>query len=238
MEAAVLISSAIFPNTQALYGTSPTLIQPELRLEQTKATIRSLVRLGYKEIYLADNSGPNWIAETEQHLRPAIVFRFDQRQFLNKGISELYLLLAALSQLPGDRPIVKLSGRYTLRRRLDERLGSADCVFKLHHRGGNYNYVSTIAYAVKTKSLFKDLLEQSLREVFAYSARIVGLRSLWRIVKHSIVPGRDDYPHHDPGTSIELAMERVLRMRRYSVSYVDELGVEGMLAQDGRFHSE
>src|SRR5438067_432156 len=152
--AAVIITSSIFPSAATLYGTTPDLLDPTQRLEQTKATIRSLVVLGYSTIYLADNSGKRWKHGTEEELSPAVVLHFDQHQFANKGITELYLLQAALPHLPVGVPIVKVSGRYQLHRRLDTELDDVDFVFKLHKRFRNYSYVSTIAYAVRCSEVF------------------------------------------------------------------------------------
>ena len=235
---AVLISSAIFPNVGTLYGADPKLIEPELRLEQTKATVNSLVQLGYETIYIADNSGPNWRAGTEECLAPATVLRFDHLQFSNKGISELYLLQAALPQLPPNTRIIKVSGRYVLKRRLHQELGSADFLFKLYKRFRNRSYVSTVAYVVRDKAIYEIFVEQSLRELFAYAVRVVGFRSLFRIVRNSVAPQYDHYPYHDPGTSVELAMWRVLRIHRYRVLYIDQLGIEGISGVYRRVHTE
>src|SRR2546430_2627591 len=96
-----LVSSTIFPGETPLYWGGPrNCISSSERLEQTKRTIASLQTAGIAPIILADNSGRNWVSGTEKALAPAQVHVFDQHQFQNKGISEIYTLLDTLNLIP------------------------------------------------------------------------------------------------------------------------------------------
>src|ERR1043166_7210271 len=99
-EAIAIISSTIVPPSIEHYGGNHARWTPEERLEQTRGSIRSLVELGIDDIYLADNSGGSWRDGMDRELRPARVRVFSHHQYRNKGISELYLLLAALPGIP------------------------------------------------------------------------------------------------------------------------------------------
>lgn len=242
-----IVSSAISPSIGNLHGTYPGLIDPVSRLQQTIETVDALVTLGVSDIIIADNSGPNWNFEWARQLEPAKVHAIQMQQFRNKGITEIYTLLDALPLLPEDTPIIKLSGRYSLRQRLDERLDHQDFVFRRYSRsnksdgrraGMSYGHVSTVAYAVRNKAILGELLVQCLREVFGYSARVVGGRSLFRLMKNSFAPLNDRYDYHDPGVSIELGMLRALQALRLSGVYIDKLDVSGISGQDGKVFIE
>lgn len=244
----VVVSSTLFPAANMIPAAGSCVAQPLQRLEQTRQTVASLVELGYKQIYIADNSGANWAEGTDSLLGPATVMRFDPWRSNNKGISELRLLKDALGQLPKHAPIVKLSGRYTLRHRLQDCLGSADFVFRRYGRareepdgrrtGMRYPHVSTIAYAARSGSFLSELLASSLRELFAYPWRVVGPGSLGRVLRRTFAPHFDAYPYDDPPISIELAFERAIRQSRYRVNYISELGVSGITSQNGLIYAE
>ena len=228
----VLISSAIAPQSTEHYGTAPVRYDPATRLEQTRASIQSLLALGIEEIYVADNSGANWRADMERDLYPAQVQVFDHHQYRNKGISEVYLLLAALPRLPRGRPIIKLSGRYQLKCRLDESLGDNDLVAREVRGLSLLNcYISTIAYAVRDTTVYERLLRETLRDMFGYSSRIVGPRSILRMLRNSVFPDRDSYPYDDPLVSIEHATWRAARKCGFKLHSVASLGVEGLVGQ-------
>lgn len=232
MSLAAIVSSVISPIDKPLYGASRQLFSPERRLQDTLLTVQSLLALGIADIRIADNSGPRWRAQWEEALQPARVSVHSVHDYANKGISELYLLLAALAEMPVNGPLLKLSGRYSLATRLDQFLGEDDLVVRkgadLNRRG-----VVTVAYVVKDRATFERLLRDTLRESFGYPCRIVGLRSLGRILRNSIRPAKDSYPYDDPPESIENALGRVIDRKHFKVRFVDCLGVSGFSAQDG-----
>ena len=229
-----VISSTIAPSALEHYGGNHSRWSPAERLEQTRASIRSLLDLGIEEIHLADNSGANWRTGTEDALRPAHVQVFSHYQYRNKGLSEIQLLLAALPRLPTDRPIVKLSGRYRLSRRLDQELGDAD--FVTREASGLRLlrcHMDTVAYTVRDVSVLERFLRETRRDVFGFPARVVGPGSLLRIVRNSLFPRQDSYPYDDPVGDIEHAAWRAKRKCGYRTHALASLGVEGFGGQAG-----
>ena len=233
-EPVAIISSTIAPANSEHYGGLAAQYDPALRLEQTRGTVESLTALGVREIYLADNSGANWQDGMEEAVKPARVQVFSQHQYCNKGISELYLLLAALPQLPTDRPIIKLSGRYQLSRRLDTELGESDFVVReWHGLSLSRCSVSTVAYAVCNRAVYDRFLRETLRDMFGFAARIVGPQSLLRILHNSLFPTQDAYPYDDPPGTLEHAAWRALKKQGCRLQTVESLGVEGIAGQGG-----
>jgi hypothetical protein len=224
-----LVSSTIFPSTAPTHEEVRSWISPNERLEQTRETIKSLVDVGVSEIYLADNSGDEWVPEVSDLLKPARVFVFNHYQYRNKGISEIYLLLSMLNQLPANVPILKISGRYQLTRSISEKLGDADFAVKFYKDTRFKTSISTRCYMVKNKELYKSFLENSLREVYAYPFRIVGPRSFIRVLVHGLLHNLESYPFHDPRVSIENAGARVLQSHRYKYNEIPTLGVKGLV---------
>ncbi|HVS80983.1 MAG TPA: hypothetical protein VHE60_04555 [Pyrinomonadaceae bacterium] len=224
-----LISSTIFPSDDPVYWGSPRTILPSAeRLEQTKGTIESLLEAGISEIILADNSGEKWIPGTEDYLKPATVHLCNQYQFQNKGISEILMLLSVFSEIPSDRPILKISGRYSLKWPVDLDLGNADLAVKLYRPSAkDKTEMSTRCYWVKNKEIFQDFLISILRELYGNRTKITGARSVFRIIRNSFFPDNDKYPYHDPVDGIEKAAARILERPRYKVRYLESLGIEG-----------
>jgi hypothetical protein len=222
-----IISSTIYPPALPTYDGQRSCIPPALRLEQTRKTIESLSQQGISEIYLADNSGELWEESASQFLKPAKVAIFKQHQYRNKGISELYLLLNMLEQIPVSLPILKISGRYSLSKNLSHELGDADLAVKIYRHRFSKHAMSTRCYLVKNKEVYATFLKRTLQQVYAYPSRIVGPRSLVRIVRNSFFPGKDNYPYDDPSISIEGAAASVLKIYNYKFNNIEDLGVEG-----------
>lgn len=218
-----------------MYWGSPRRVIPvEERLDQTRRTISSLVSAGIGEIFLADNSGENWTGGTERLLEPARVHLYHQFQFQNKGISEIYLLLSILEQVPPQTPILKISGRYYLTDGLGFGLDGADVAAKLIPYAGRQLWMSTRCYMVKDSETYARFLRATLRDLYGYQARIVGPGSLLRIVRNSLFPARDDSPYDDPLQPIEVAAARVLERPGYRVKRVETLGIEGVTGDEAR----
>lgn len=210
-----------------MYAPSRSVFRPEERLEQTRRTVDSLAANGFADIYIADNSGDNWVAGTEDRLSPAKVYRFSHYQFRNRGISEIYMLLEVLEALPADTPILKISGRYTLKKNIADQLGQADVAAKWYE---NDKGISTRCYMVRDKQLYRKFLEDTLNEVYGHAARVVGPRSLVRIVTNSLFPGADNEAYFDPTWSIEDASARALLRKPYVLCRLPELSLEGEIA--------
>jgi hypothetical protein len=221
-----LISSTIFPppvtNHRTLYrGT----LAPEKRIEQTKETIRSLVDLGYKEIYLLDNSGVRWLEGTDAELSPARVFKFNHFQFENKGLSELYMLLAGVQLLPDNEPIFKISGRYVIGKREDETLFSRYDVL-CRHDGNN---MTTRAYYVKNRKVLESLLLLTLERMYSQGARVVGPKSLLKFLKNNFAPALEDRAYLEPEVMIEKSMFECIK-KKYKYLSIGEIGLSGNFA--------
>ena len=221
-----VISSTLFPPPMPTIWGSRQRLDSGHRLAQTRETIRSLLGCGATEIIVADNSGSRWTTGTERALEPARVVRAEPRLSSNYGISELYLLLAIVGSLPRDKPLVKVSGRYTVSRNILTELGDAEFVIRWVDRPGP-RWMSTRYYGVRDAVIYEAFLRRALRECFAYRSRVVGPRSLLRIVLDSLHPERDQYPYEDPPLPIEQAAARVLHAHRYRVRVLDHIGVRG-----------
>lgn len=219
-----IITSTIFPSDVYMYGGSRTLYTPAERLAQTQETVRSLINIGIDDIYLADNSGDEWIEGTEVKLAPSKVYRFNhQHQYQNKGISEVHLLLLLLKHLPPGVPILKISGRYVIKKDIKDRLGDADLAVKMGDKT-----ISTASYIVKNKDVYEDFLQGILHALYGYTTHVVGLRSLLRIIKNSVKPHADEYRYQDPPISIEFAAREVLRRNKFKYVDLGIMGVKGV----------
>ena len=223
-----LVSSTIFPPDLEVHGGTRTWLTGEQRLQQTRATVASLVAVGAREIVVADNSAERWLAGSEADLWPARVLRLSTPQFRNKGISELFLLRSALPVLPDGEPILKLSGRYRLTRDPSQELSGEDVVGRVERRRRQW-LLSTRCYAVRDRATYARLLDLGLRELYAQATRIVGPRSLLRIIRNSLQPDGDEYPYDDPPVSIESVFGVLMRRGRFRFRALERLGVEGVL---------
>lgn len=224
------VSSTVAPSTLPSHDGARTTLSPEVRLEQTRATVASLTAFGAREILIADNSPGAWLRDKAAVLAPARVICLDQPPIRNKGIGELWLLLGALSSLPEDQPILKISGRYRIGAETQLALQEGDDIAARVHRDGPSGEISTRCYLMRDRSVAARLWQRSLDEIYAERSRIVGPRSLVRIVSNSLNPGRDDFPYSDPNTlSLEQASLRAIRHLGLRLRAVGTLGVEGTL---------
>lgn len=198
------------------------------REEQTVKGLIKLIETGFKQIIIVDNSAQAYDFSTIKALSNNIsVIQLKQFQFQNKGINELLMLLTVLDELPEDETIFKISARYLPNHNFICELSSSDD-FKI--KGYNFEQkrgtISTRAYFVKNKTIYKDFLLQTLNEVFLYPQRIVGIRSLVNLFSSIF------RPQFTPlfNTSIEFAGARVLKNSKYRIKSVDRIGVEGLVA--------
>lgn len=226
-----LISSTIFPLNNPGADGARTWIRPEQRIEQTQRTIASLRDVGITDIHLVDNSGALWRRGTEQQFAPAKVYVYDHHQYKNKGTSELWLLLSALENLPPDTPILKISGRYGLTKGIDFDGAKWDLAGRIYRLGIITYSFSTRCYVIKSKEVYETFIKRTLMELYGYSARIVGPRSFYRILRNSFLPKYDRYPYDDPGLSIENAAAHVIRKYGYRFDNKEYLGVQGVLGE-------
>jgi hypothetical protein len=224
-----IVSSTISPSALPSHDGARTTLTPEVRLEQTQGTIASLVALGAREIFLADNSAGDWLRDRTAALAPARILSFSQAPIRNKGIGEMWLLLGALEALPENEPILKISGRYRVGRDTGLQLRDGDDVAGKVYAQGRIRSLSTRCYLMRDRAVAARLWERTLDEMYAEHARIHGPRSLLRILKSSFQPGRDHFHHGDPDTAVEIATYRAIRHLPLRLHEIGHLAVDGIL---------
>jgi hypothetical protein len=203
---------------------------PEQRLEQTRATVDSLIAAGAKQIVIADNSPGTWFAERAGILSPARVVHLQHPPIRNKGVGELWMMLSIVESLPDDEPILKVSGRYCVGRRTQLSIAGDDEVVGKVCREGRLHSLSTRAYLLRDRSVALRFWARSLDEIYAQTSRIVGLRSFIRIVRNSLQPGSDDLHYSDPNTiSLEQAAYNAICHLGLKLKAVDNLDLAGKL---------
>jgi len=215
-----VITSTIKPSTDKTYYTY------EERLEQTIGTIKSLRRAGFSKIYLVDNSPLLNTDELTRLLKDKDVeaYHIDQYQFSNKGINELLMLLYIYPRLAQNETIFKISGRYTVTPGFEKPAFEYMAVRSFDFNGKN-SVISTRAYWVKNAQLFEAFLNDTLREVFAYPERVVGLRSFLKKFKNNFRQQGNTL-----NISIEFAAAQVLKRNGFKVTELKNLHIEGWVA--------
>ena len=199
----------------------------EERLAQTKVTLTALSEHGFREIFLIDNSpllDKPQLQILLQDFPKVKIFHIQQYQFLNKGINEILMLLYLIEYLPPDQNIFKISGRYHPGEQF-EKPDFVDFAVKGHNYKQKTGIISTRAYWIKNAEIFHRFLLSCIDELFAYPERIVGLKSLLRLlfIKKDVID--------DPlNISIEFAGANVLKAGGYKVQLLDSIGIEGYIA--------
>ena len=225
-----VVSSTVAPSAAPSHDGPRTTLSPDVRLEQTRATVASLVSLGAREIVVADNSPGTWLKERVGALAPASVVHFDHPPFRNKGIGELWLLLSLLPSLGEGEPLLKISGRYKVGPGTGLLpAGDGDIAARVSGQGWR-SEMSTRCYLLRNKAVAGLFWERALDELYAERARIAGPRSLLRILRNSFRPEGDSFRYADPNTlSLEQASVRAVRHLGLGLRRVETLEVEGVL---------
>ena len=198
------------------------------RLEQTKITLNRLEKCGFTSIFLIDNSPLLDQAKLQELLRDFTqvqIFHIQQYQFDNKGINELMMLLYIADFLPKNQNIFKLSGRYyptTLFRKPE----FTDFAVKDYQYKKRTGTISTRGYWVKDSEILQSFLLSCLAEVYAYPERITGARSLY--VKLQLVLFNKQVTPFN--ISIEFAAANVFKKCNYSIRFLSNIGIEGLVA--------
>lgn len=227
------ITSTIYPPS-ATYQNAISPYSNSERLLQTIETVQSLKKSGISKIILIDNSESKYQDIIKSHFTDTILISINQYQFKNRGLTEILMLLCALSQieLKEDEPILKISGRYLLTGEITSI--NADFKFKGYNYKNNTGTVSTRCYLVKNKEVYIKLLKLALSEIYRYSLRSVGIRSVLAYLYQLIRPSSID----EPTMSIEMAICKVLKYHKYEVEIVEKIGVEGYIGGNKTFISE
>ncbi len=222
-----LISSCIKPFNPA-NGTVKSFVNFDDRLKQTIYTIETLNTYPFSEIYLLDNSHDYDYAELVGLAGNKLkIVNFKQYQFTNKGINELLMLLAIVDELPDNEPIFKISGRYYPNQYFNCAIADGyDFKIVANDLYSKKGTISTRAYFVANKNIYKEFLLKCLNEVFIYPQRIVGIRSVLNTIKQLLKPSTPTQSN----TSIEFASARVLKSGKYKLQFTDKMGIEGKIA--------
>lgn len=224
-----VVSSTIAPSALPSHDGARTTFSPEERLGHTRDTVASLRAAGINDIIIADNSAGGWRENWTRSLEPARVLHFDHHPFRNKGIGEIWLLRAALEQLPAGTPVMKISGRY--------RIGpkspllappKADVVARVYQHGGRRE-ISTRCYVLRDRAVAERLWPRTLDEIYAQQFRIVGPRSLLGYFRRLLLPPKDSDRSGDPPASVEIATYDAIKHLGLSLTAVSHLDVEGIL---------
>lgn len=228
----VVISSTIAPRQARDKSVIKSVYSTEERIRQTQETVESLERLGYGNIYLFDNSGREHQAALESALPSIRVRLFDHHQFDNKGISETFLLLAGIRDVPDNCRIIKISGRYQIAKRLEFDTDDYDLAARVYgHPRGLFRSIETMAtrcYGFKNKAIYQSYLIALLEEMYAYSSRIVGFGSLRRFLTNQFFPRKNAYSFLDPSLSVEAASVRVIRNLDLRLLRLEAIGLSGL----------
>ena len=220
-----LITSTIYPLETYSYFNGNE------RYEQTITTIKELVKKGFKDIYMFDNSkillDSNSIKSDSKH--DVQIFHSSQYSFKNKGLNEALLILNNIHNLPDNTSIFKISGRYfpTLSFNVPEIQDFAGKEFL----GKGYNFLdrsgtfSTRAYCSINKRVLEEMLVLCVDEMISYSKGINGLRS----AINSICASFTSKIGTEYQISIEQAFARILKSKR-NYHLVNNLNIQGLLA--------
>lgn len=197
-------------------------------MEQTLLTIKRLDEVGFKQIYLFDNS---FSAIDEIRLKKASdklhVFCSQQYTFKNKGLNEALLILNNIHHLISDQPVFKISGRYYPSEEYQIPVDAMQTEIK----GIGYEFNShmpsfnTRAYYVKNSKVLEQLMVLAVEEMIAYSRGVNGLRGLVKVIKR-IILAEIGVPFQ---LSLEQAIGRILKAKK-NYHLVNKLYIEGYIA--------
>ncbi|PWS31695.1 hypothetical protein [Pedobacter paludis] len=218
-----IISSTIFPfyTTEKL---NKNLISNESRLADTINTIGSLENKNFDSIYVFDNSIPRLDNEIIDLLYPAKATSFDVLPYKNKGLSEIYLLLLGLRDLPDNEPILKISGRYLLNENWDfEELAAYDFAGKFDLK----TTISTRCYYVRNKRILETILLKAIDYIYGYHFKIVGPRSFLKVIGN-ILNTNAEINFHESSISIERGMGEAIRALQLKTKELKLLNISGI----------
>lgn len=220
-----LITSTLIPN-----DSSYSFFSNKDRYEQTIQTINRLREVGFKFIYLFDNSPSEInIDQLKKDTIPdLIVTHSSQYNFENKGLNEALLLLNHIHLLPDDVSIFKISARY----HPNDDFGYQHLNFKDYVIAGKgycfskkHGTFSTRAYFVKNKAFLTALLNNSIEDMLSYANGIHGIKSFLRTIKKILIPDLTlDYQ-----LSIEHSFARIIK-KKHPYLLLKKVGIEGYVA--------
>ena len=217
-----LVTSTLFP-PQSLSSADSyrSNIHPNLRIQQTFETITSLKELGINKIYLADNGGKLENTLIKTLTKDVVLLKIPTFQFLNKGLSELFLIHSALKLIEEEKtPILKISGRYKLSSSVN-----FDSKFDFLFKREGEHCVSTRCYLAANKSVYESLINETINIYLNHNSKVIGPRSLLRIIKSSL--SRNETFNVE--LMLEAAIFKSLILKKYKIQNATFLGVSGIL---------
>ena len=220
-----IVTSCI--NPEANLENPKSFLASQEREKQTIYGLKKIKEVGLSRIILVDNS-PSYDFSNIINVVPDLeIIHLSQYQFRNKGINELLMLLAIVDSLPADETIFKISGRYYPDENFNQDFeDNVDFKIRTYDFNSKRGTISTRGYFVRNKKTYKEFLLKTLNEVFNYSKRIVGMRSLINQIIGIFKPSFS----FSPTTSIEFAAARVIKKEPYSYSIAPTFGIEGRIA--------
>ncbi len=220
-----IISSCLYPEEND--GIKRSHFTNEERVEQTLLTISALENFQFSQIILVDNSAIANFDAIKSAFEKVTIVHTKQYQFKNKGVNEFLMLLAVVRNLPDNEPIFKISGRYLPNENFSTLFETAyDFKVRAYNLGTKKFSISTRGYFVRNKEIYEDFLLKTLHETYLYPQRVVGFRSFVNFLKQTLSPNLNS----TVTTSVEFAGSRMLKYSNYNVQYIEEIGINGVIA--------
>lgn len=207
-----------------------SFFSPEERAAQTLQTIGRLYEVGFKDIFLFDNS----IADIgkfdiQNSFKDVKIYHRPQYTFVNKGLNEALMILNNLHELPPGVPIFKISGRYypsdNFRLEDYDDFQHKDFIGWGKKFDRRASWFSTVAYSVKDKSALEATLVLTIEEMLSYGRGIHGPRSLVKNIK-SLFGSNIGVSYT---LAVEIALANILKAHQ-NFHLLDKLNVDGYLA--------
>lgn len=242
----VVITSTLIPNSKNWHGASKNIkqIPSDERYLQTLSTIQSLIEKGCVTIYLLDNSIEaiplGWVQKIENMGIIFLSLPAIDTKTQNKGLSEIELLLRFCKLVKCENPILKISGRYTLNSQRLLEMASHDLIGRVFHRRRGFSEFSTKAYVVKNTLVLERILQRSAMLtrtlIYRFWTPFLLLRFL-EFIKN-VITNFDLDLLLDPPISIEEAFYHSTKALKIDCVFIDNLGITGILAAEGKLVCE
>lgn len=220
-----LITSTIIPEAYSFFSIDD-------RYLQTINTINNLKNVGFREIYLIDNS--IYTIDDDRLKSSSVndikIIHCPQYTFNNKGVNEALLILNNIHHLPDNEPIFKISGRYSPTNQFNipkllEDLGSEEILGVGFIGNSKKAHFNTRAYLVENKRSLEGILILAVEEMIGFSRGINGFYGWLNLLKTVFKP-QIGSPFQ---ISIEKSFAGILKARnRYKL--VNKINIKGYIA--------
>ena len=245
-DVAVVVTSTLIPNSIKWYGISSDAVKlsADERFQHTLATIKSLLDIGFTNIYLIDNSkelvSSKWIENFQSKGVVFLSIPAKNNSTKNKGLSEIELLLNFCQRVRLQSPILKISGRYRLNSNNLLEIGCAEIIGRIFHRRRGFSEFSTKAYMVANQIVWEQILRESAKStkflIYKFWTPYL-FKRLISFLRDVFLKGNFDLLR-DPTISIEEGFYYSLKSLNINFKDIKQLGVSGVLAAEGKLVSE